>query len=62
MDPAEGLHLADTTIKRHLANTYKKMGVNSRGEAARKAMAEGWISASDISRYDQSIFVASRTA
>jgi len=49
---AEKLHIAETTVKRHLADAYKKLGVGSRGEAARKAMAEGWISAWDISRDD----------
>ncbi len=51
-DVAEELHLAETTIKRHLADVYKRLGVGSRGEAARKAMAEGWISASDVSNDD----------
>ncbi len=45
---AEELHLAETTIKRHLADVYRKLGVGSRGEAARKAMAEGWISSHDV--------------
>lgn len=49
---ADELHLAHATIKRHLADAYRKLGVGSRGEAARKAMAEGWISASDISKED----------
>ncbi len=29
------LHLSEATVKRHLANVYPKMGVSSRGEAAR---------------------------
>ncbi len=45
---AEELDLAETTVKRHLADIYKKMEVGSRGEAARKAMAEGWISPEDV--------------
>jgi hypothetical protein len=36
----------------HLSNVYEKMGVRSRGEAARKALSEGWISAWDVSRED----------
>ncbi len=48
IEVAEELHVAETTVKRHLADVYKKLGVGSRGEAARKAMAEGWISASDV--------------
>ncbi len=49
---AESLHLSETTVKRHLSNVYEKLGVRSRGEAARKALAEGWISAWDVSRED----------
>jgi len=49
---AESLHLSETTVKRHLSNVYEKMGVRSRGEAARKALSEGWISAWDVSRED----------
>ena len=42
------VHLAEGTVKRHLANTYHKMGVGSRGEAARKALAEDWITVREI--------------
>jgi DNA-binding NarL/FixJ family response regulator len=49
---AQALHLSETTVKRHLSNVYEKMGVHSRGEAARKAISEGWISAWDVSRED----------
>jgi DNA-binding NarL/FixJ family response regulator len=45
---ATSLHLSEATIKRHLANIYPRIGVSSRGEAVRKALAEGWISARDI--------------
>ena len=45
---ANQVHLAEGTIKRHLANTYYKMGVGSRGEAARKALQEDWITVSEI--------------
>lgn len=51
-DIAESLHLSETTVKRHLSNVYEKLGVRSRGEAARKALSEGWISAWDVSRED----------
>jgi DNA-binding NarL/FixJ family response regulator len=47
-EAAGELHLSESTIKRHLANTYKILGVGSRGEAARKAMSEGWISSQEI--------------
>ena len=42
------LHLAEGTVKRHLANTYQKMGVSSRGEATRKALYEEWITIQDV--------------
>ena len=47
---ARALHLSVATVKRHLANIYPKMGVSSRGEATRKALSEGWISALDVTR------------
>jgi DNA-binding NarL/FixJ family response regulator len=49
---AHSLHLSETTVKRHLSNVYEKLGVRSRGEAARKALSEGWISAWDVSTED----------
>lgn len=42
------LNLAEATVKRHLANLYPKMDVSSRGEATRKELSEGWISARDV--------------
>ena len=45
---ARRVHLAEGTIKRHLSNTYHKMGVGSRGEAARMALQEDWITVSEI--------------
>jgi DNA-binding NarL/FixJ family response regulator len=45
---ASSLHIAEATIKRHLANTYEKMGVGSRGEAARMALTEGWITIEQV--------------
>jgi DNA-binding NarL/FixJ family response regulator len=49
---ARALHLSETTVKRHLSSVYERMGVRSRGEATRKALSEGWISARDITRED----------
>lgn len=46
---AASLHLAEGTVKRHLANIYEKMEVGSRSEATRKALQEEWITISDIS-------------
>jgi len=42
------LHLTEGTVKRHLADTYKKMDVGSRGEAARNALQEEWITIKDV--------------
>jgi DNA-binding NarL/FixJ family response regulator len=42
------LHLAEGTVKRHLANTYEKMGVRSRGEATRMALQQEWITIQDV--------------
>ena len=49
---AQVLHLSVATVKRHLANIYPKIGVQSRGEATRKALSEGWISARDLTRVE----------
>ena len=45
---ASALHVAEGTVKRHLANTYKKMGVGSRAEATRMALHEEWITIQDV--------------
>lgn len=45
---ATRLHIAEGTVKRHLADTYKKMEVSSRGEAARKALHDEWITIEDV--------------
>jgi DNA-binding NarL/FixJ family response regulator len=42
------LHVAEGTVKRHLANTYEKMGVGSRSQAIRKALYEEWITIQDV--------------
>lgn len=47
---ASSLYLTEGTVKRHLHNIYTKLGVASRGEATRKALSEGWITARDITR------------
>ena len=49
---ANRVHLAEGTVKRHLTNTYHKMGVGSRGEAARKALQEEWITVGEITEED----------
>jgi DNA-binding NarL/FixJ family response regulator len=50
---AASLHLADATIKRHLANVYEKMGVSSRGEASREALLREWITIEEVTAEDE---------
>jgi DNA-binding NarL/FixJ family response regulator len=45
---ANKVHLAEGTVKRHLTNTYHKMGVGSRSEATRMALYEEWITIQDV--------------
>ena len=42
------LDIAEATAKRHLANVYQKIGVNSRSEAVRMALMEQWIGLGEI--------------
>ena len=42
------LHVAEATVKRHLANVYEKVGVRSRNEAVRRAITEQWIGLHEI--------------
>ncbi len=44
----EELYISEATVKRHLANVYQKMGVNSRSEATRMALQEQWIGLQEI--------------
>ncbi len=50
---ASRLHVAEATVKRHMANVNQKLGVSSRGEAARTALAEGWITIEEITEEDE---------
>jgi DNA-binding NarL/FixJ family response regulator len=45
---SQTLHISEATVKRHLANVYEKMGVHSRGEAAREALLKDWITIEEI--------------
>jgi DNA-binding NarL/FixJ family response regulator len=49
---ATEMHLAESTVKRHLANIYQKIGVGSRSEATRTALQEQWIGISEITSAD----------
>lgn len=42
------LHVAEATVKRHLANIYQKVGVHSRNDAVRTAIVEQWIGIHEI--------------
>ena len=50
---ASSLHLSEATVKRHLANIYPKMGVGSRGEAAREALMREWITIEELTAEDE---------
>jgi DNA-binding NarL/FixJ family response regulator len=45
---ATQLNISEATVKRHLANIYEKIGVGSRGDAVRTALAEQWIGFHEI--------------
>jgi DNA-binding NarL/FixJ family response regulator len=45
---ASNLHISESTVKRHLANLYPKMGVSSRGEAMRVALGNEWFTIGEI--------------
>jgi DNA-binding NarL/FixJ family response regulator len=45
---ATEVHISEATVKRHLANVYAKIGVQSRSEAVRTALKEQWIGIGDI--------------
>jgi DNA-binding NarL/FixJ family response regulator len=49
---ATEMHLAESTVKRHLANIYEKVGVGSRSEATRLALQEQWIGIAEITSAD----------
>jgi DNA-binding NarL/FixJ family response regulator len=50
---AFSLGLSESTIKRHLANVYSRIGVHSRGEAVRKALYEEWITIQEVTQNDE---------
>jgi len=50
---ASSLTLSEATVKRHLANVYPKMGVGSRGEAAKEALLREWITIEEITAEEE---------
>ena len=50
---ATSLNLSEATVKLHLANVYPKMGVGSRGEAAREALMREWITIEEVTAEDE---------
>jgi DNA-binding NarL/FixJ family response regulator len=51
---ASSLHLSESTVKRHLANLYPKLGVHSRGEASKEALRREWITIEEVTEEDGS--------
>ena len=49
---AASTHVAESTVKRHLANVYQKMGVSSRGEASKEALLRDWITIEEVTHSD----------
>ncbi len=45
---ADALAISAATVKRHLANSYEKLGVGTRGEAVARGLAKGWIGPWDL--------------
>jgi DNA-binding NarL/FixJ family response regulator len=50
---ASSLHLAEGTVKRHLANVFQKMGVGSRAQASREALMREWITIEEVTAEDE---------
>jgi DNA-binding NarL/FixJ family response regulator len=50
---ANSLTISESTVKRHLANVYPKMGVSSRSEAVKQALFEEWITIHEITQEEQ---------
>ena len=40
---AEKLHMAQQTVKNHMAEIFQKTGAKNRAEAAAKAIVNGWL-------------------
>jgi DNA-binding NarL/FixJ family response regulator len=51
---AAELHIAEPTVKTHLARVYRKVGAGSRTEAVRTALEEQWIGIHDVAHADGS--------
>jgi DNA-binding NarL/FixJ family response regulator len=49
---ASSLHIAEGTVKRHLANIFQKMDVSSRGEASKEALLREWITIEEVTQPD----------
>jgi DNA-binding NarL/FixJ family response regulator len=49
---SSSVHLAEGTVKRHLANVYQKMGVGSRAQASREALLREWITIEELTAED----------
>jgi DNA-binding NarL/FixJ family response regulator len=49
---SQELNVSEATVKRHLANVYRRIGVGSRSEAVRMALMEQWIGIGEITSAD----------
>jgi DNA-binding NarL/FixJ family response regulator len=52
---ASALHIAEATVKRHLANVYQKMGVGNRAQAMREALMRDWITIEEVKEAGQGV-------
>ena len=50
---SQELNVSEATVKRHLANVYRRIGVGSRSEAVRMALMEQWIGIGEITSADE---------
>jgi DNA-binding NarL/FixJ family response regulator len=51
---ASSLHISESTVKRHFANLYQKMGVHSRGAASKEALLRDWITIEEVTEEEAS--------
>ena len=49
---ATALHITEQTVKLHLANSYRKLGVTNRTQAGRRALELGLIDSSSSGEVD----------
>jgi ATP/maltotriose-dependent transcriptional regulator MalT len=50
---ASSLHVAEATVKRHLANLYIMMDVHSRAEASKEELTRDWITIEEVTAEEE---------